>query len=216
MKQYVVVDLEMCRVPYSNRIKKYHCANETIQIGAVLLNKQYEKVEAFNTYVRPEFGALDWFITNLTGITVKDLKSAPTMREAIKAFIKWVPEDAVVVSWSDSDLKQIRKETAAKSIEDDRLEAMLATWVDCQKMFSDRLDEKRIFRLSEALIFADIIQEGKEHDGLIDAQNTAKLFAKMMLEPKLVMNSYYERAQCENNERLCFSIGELFTKLQLA
>ena len=98
MNQYVVVDLEMCKVPYSNRKKEFHGANETIQIGAVLLNEKYEVVDEFNTYVRPEFGSLDWFITNLTGITSKDLKSAPTMREAMKAFIAWIPEDAFVVN----------------------------------------------------------------------------------------------------------------------
>ena len=98
MNQYVVVDLEMCKVPYLNRKKEFHGANETIQIGAVLLNENYEVVDEFNTYVRPEFGSLDWFITNLTGITPKDLKSAPTMREAMKAFIFWIPEDAFVVS----------------------------------------------------------------------------------------------------------------------
>ena len=40
MNQYVVVDLEMCKVPYSNRKKEFHGANETIQIGAVLLNEK--------------------------------------------------------------------------------------------------------------------------------------------------------------------------------
>lgn len=42
MNQYVVVDLGMCKVPYSNRKKEFHGANETIQIGAVLLNENYE------------------------------------------------------------------------------------------------------------------------------------------------------------------------------
>lgn len=55
-------------------------------------------------------------------------------------------------------------------------------------MFSERLEEERIFRLSEALIAADIIQEGHEHDGLVDTENTAKLFAKMALEPELQLN----------------------------
>lgn len=216
MNQYVVVDLEMCKVPYSNRKKEFHGANETIQIGAVLLNKKYEVVDEFNTYVRPEFGSLDWFITNLTGITSKDLKSAPTMREAMKAFIAWIPEDAFVVSWSDNDLKQIQKEAEAKLIEEERLESILATWIDCQKMFSERLEEERIFRLSEALIAADIIQEGHEHDGLVDAENTAKLFAKMMLEPEFKLNSYFESAHSESSDSLCFTMGDLFKNLQLA
>lgn len=99
----------MCKVPYSNRKKEFHGTNETIQIGAVLLNKKYEVVDEFNTYLKSEFESLDWFITNLTGITSKDLKSALTMIETMKAFIAWIPEDAFVVSWSDNDLQQIQK-----------------------------------------------------------------------------------------------------------
>ena len=34
---YLVIDLEMCRVPRDYRNKAYHYAYETIQIGAVLL-----------------------------------------------------------------------------------------------------------------------------------------------------------------------------------
>lgn len=83
-------------------------------------------------------------------------------------------------------------------------------------MFSERLDEERIFRLSEALIATDIIQEGHEHDGLVGAENTAKLFAKMMLEPELKLNSYFESAHNECNDTLCFSMGDLFKNLQLA
>ena len=83
-------------------------------------------------------------------------------------------------------------------------------------MFSERLDEERIFRLSEALIATDIIQEGHEHDGLVDAENTAKLFTKMMLEPELKLNSYFESAHNECNDTLCFSMGDLFKNLQLA
>ena len=66
------------------------------------------------------------------------------------------------------------------------------------------------------IIAADIIQEGHEHDGLVDAENTAKLFAKMMLEPELKLNSYFESAHNESNGSLCFSMGDLFKNLQLA
>ncbi len=60
MNQYVVVDLEMCKVPYSNRKKEFHGANETIQIGAVLLNENYEVVDEFNTYVRRKRLRQNW------------------------------------------------------------------------------------------------------------------------------------------------------------
>lgn len=60
MNQYVVVDLEMCKVPYLNRKKEFHGANETIQIGAVLLNENYEVVDEFNTYVRRKRLRQNW------------------------------------------------------------------------------------------------------------------------------------------------------------
>ena len=131
-------------------------------------------------------------------------------------FINWIPQNALAVSWSDTDLKQLQNETVAKSINHERLKPLFSTWIDCQKMFSDKLDEKRRFRLSEALIATDIIQEGHEHDGLVDAQNTAKLFAKIMMEPELKLNSYFEKARSEDNDTLFFSMGELFGNLQLA
>lgn len=39
MCKYAVVELEMCKVPFSKRTNKDMCAREVIQIGAVLLNK---------------------------------------------------------------------------------------------------------------------------------------------------------------------------------
>ena len=216
MSQYVVVDLEMCRVPQEKRKTGFRWANETIQIGAVLLNEQYEVIDEFNEFVSPEYGCLDWYITRLTGITSRDLKDAPKMQDALIRFIDWIPEDGLAVSWSDNDLKQIRHEAEAKNIEDSRLNRIIGTWIDCQKMFSDRLQDKRIYKLSEALIAADIIQEGQEHNGLIDAINTAKLFSKMMKEPEMKLNSIFTNARSEEVVPLSFSIGDLFSNLQLA
>ena len=64
--------------------------------------------------------------------------------------------------------------------------------------------------------YSMLIQEGHEHDGFVDAENTAKLFAKMVLEPELKLNSYFESAHNECNDTLCFCMGDLFKNLQLA
>ena len=45
MGTYVVIDLEMCRVPKKCRTEEYHWTNETIQIGAVVLNENMEITE---------------------------------------------------------------------------------------------------------------------------------------------------------------------------
>ena len=209
MGKYVVVDLEMCKVPYDKRNEQFHWGSETIQIGAVLLDEEYQIVDEFNTYVAPEFGRLDWKISDLTGIKQQNLKSAPVMRDALMRFVSWIPEGAQVVSWSDNDLKQIGHEAESKNIVIDRLEGIFEGWIDCQKIFSEKIKDNKNFSLFEALIATDIMQEGQEHDGLVDAKNTAKLFAKLMTEPELRLNKIYENARSDESDRWSFSCGDL-------
>ena len=57
--KYVVVDLEMCKVPYRARTNRFRFGRETIQIGAVLLNDSSEIVDEFVTYVAPQYGFID-------------------------------------------------------------------------------------------------------------------------------------------------------------
>ena len=99
----------MCKVPKAFRCKEYKYSQETIQIGAVLLDENYEIVSKFSTYVKPQYGQMDSFISRLTGIGVADIIDAPNMCDALEMFSKWLPDsDVCCVSWSNSDDCQIR------------------------------------------------------------------------------------------------------------
>lgn len=215
MCKYAVVDLEMCRVPYGARKGKYRWANETIQIGAVLLNEALEIIDEFVTYVSPEYGFIDTYINNLTGISRSDVATAPSMESALQSFVNWVPDDTKIVSWSNNDEIQIRHEISAKEIEVDGLEELLDCWIDCQKTFSEKMHNERCYKLSEALVAADILYEDGAHDGLIDAYNTALLFAKMEREDEIVLNPYYKKAVSDKEETTGFTMGSLFAGLNL-
>ena len=91
-------------------------------------------------------------------------------------------------------------------------------WTDCQKTFSAKLDTNRCFKLSEALVAADISYEGRAHDGLSDAYNTALLFAKMETEKDFSITEIYESTQKAEIEHLSCSLGDLLggISLQLA
>lgn len=191
MSKYAVIDLEMCFVPHKPENAAFMHRNELIQIGAVLLNDAYEEEDSFMTLVAPRYGAIDDYIEKLTGISPAAAAKAPCTEDALGAFIDWLPEDAVIVSWSDTDRFQIIHEMEFKHISLPRMDGYLETWIDCQQMFSEKMDAAKIYKLSEALIIADIDSVDGEHDALIDARNTAKLFAKMQLEPVLKLNSYY-------------------------
>ena len=215
MCNFAVVDLEMCRVPYGARKGKFRWANETIQIGAVLLNEALEIVDEFVTYVSPEYGFIDTYINKLTGIGRSDVSNAPTMEAALKAFVDWMPKGTKVVSWSNNDELQIRHEIESKGIEIARLDEILETWIDCQKTFADKMHNQRCYRLSEALVAADINYEDGAHDGLVDAYNTALLFAKMEKEEELILNSYYQRVVTGEPENTGFTLGNLFAGMDL-
>ena len=156
MSKYVIVDLEMCRVPKGFKRENFKSACELIEIGAVLLDDTYEIVDRFKIYVSPEYGEVDQYIQNLTGITKADTKDAPTTKEALELFVNWLPEDAILVSWSDNDEKQIRKEAELKNLDIPGLDKYLDNWEDCQKTFSEKMNSPKNYRLSEALIIADI------------------------------------------------------------
>ncbi|MBP3569679.1 MAG: exonuclease domain-containing protein [Lachnospiraceae bacterium] len=215
MCKYAVVDLEMCKVPYSVRKEHYQWGRETIQIGAVLLNEDLEITDRFVTFVFPQYGFIDTYINKLTGINAGDVATAPDMKTALQAFVNWLPEDTKVVSWSNSDEVQIRHEITSKEIEIDGLEELLENWIDCQQTFAEKMHTQRCYRLSEALVAADIFYEDGAHDGLVDAYNTALLFAKMEKEQDLVLNPYYESILTGESKGDKVTLGDLFSGINL-
>lgn len=213
---YVVLDLEMCNVPKGMR-SYFRRANEIIQIGAVRVNSSYEIVDKFDMYVKPEFGKLDTTISALTGIRYDDLKGAKGIKEVMKEFINWIGNDEVMmVSWSDTDYHQIKRECELKNIVSDDLDRILSNWNDCQKTFCERLDKSRLVSLEEALISTGIQTEGSAHNGYYDAYNTALLFVKMEKEQIITFDPVYEKAKNGEIEHLSFSLGDLFGSLCLS
>lgn len=215
-RAYIVIDLEMCKVPKKNRTKEYHYKNEIIQIGAVKLDANFAELDRFTSYVRPRFGEIDEFIENLTGISQKQIEDAPVLEEAISKFNEWINDDnAVMVSWSMSDLKQLRYEMSAKGIIDSAMEGYFDKWVDCQEMFGISINARDRWGLERAIYAANIQAEGQMHDGLMDAVNTASLFRLIKTEPDFKLIDVYESTRTEEVEHLSFSMESLFAGLNM-
>lgn len=212
---YVVLDLEMCNV---NRTmaRQYGLKNEIIQVGAVLLDQGFEKAGEFNRYVKPVYGRIDGFIHKLTGIDVSDVSDAEDLETVLREFLSWMPEDAVIVSWSMSDRGQLFGEMRAKGICFEELDRRYESWVDCQQIFGERINVSRCYSLEEALVAADIVTDGRAHNGLADAYNTALLYAKLSTEQEFQMNPYYRQArEAKHDSHLNYSIGDLLSGMDL-
>jgi len=212
---YVVLDLEMCRVTESN--SRYKCKMEIIQIGAVLLNQSFDIISKFDRYVKPRFGRIDCFISNLTGIKGRDVANAAELGQVLVEFIEWMPKDSVIVSWSMTDKNQLFSEMKAKGLQFDNMDDKYASWIDCQPMFGEKVNMRRRYSLEEALIVADIFTEGSPHNGLVDASNTALLFAKMNTEKNFELNPYYKKAHEEKADKpLSCSMGEMLAGMDFS
>ncbi|MCR5356877.1 MAG: exonuclease domain-containing protein [Lachnospiraceae bacterium] len=182
--KYAVIDLEMCRVPKSSDNGEYRWSRETIQIGAVLLDENLNVVKKFSTFVRPRFGRIDPLTGYLTGITAENVNNADYFEDAIGRFLRWLKDyDVRCVSWSYPVENQIRREVEAKGINDPRLNALLDSWITCQKLFDEKMDTDKPLSLAEALSVSDIRNAGMAHDSLVDAYNTALLFKKVLSRP---------------------------------
>lgn len=208
MHYTVVVDLEMCNVSKAQR-RNYNYRQEIIQIGATALDENYEVVDGFCCYVKPEFGDIDEYIKSLTGITRADVAKAQNVEAAINNFVNWLPQDVTIVSWSMHDKTQFFRETEAKNIVNEKLNSLMDTWIDCQPMFAEKMNNERQYRLQEALVAADIDSQGNAHDGLSDAYNTALLYKKIVTEPVFTLNRYYAVAEEEETEVLTTNLADL-------
>lgn len=197
---YLVIDLEMGEVDPKDRESLGGLAKEIIQLGAVLLNDTFSVTREFNAYVRPQIGYVSRYVQKMTGITNGMLRHAMEIREVLFEFSEWLPEEELVaISWSDSDERQLFSEMRAKKIRIKKLEALFPGWVDFQTDFGRMLGLRERCSLSEALRIAHVHPEGKEHDGLCDARNTALLLSKLKKSKKAKLHLTPFRAPQQRN-----------------
>ena len=213
---HLVIDLEMCKVPRYCRSKNYKYALETIQIGAVLLDEDFKQIGTLTQYVHPDYGTIDYFIENLTGISSCNVKNAPRIQEALMHLVDWLgAREYKIYAWSKSDYDQLRHEFRAKGINNSKLAAFMDPdrWIDYQDVFVKRYDFSRAIGLEEALNRAEIEAEGRFHDGLDDAINTGKLIEKLENDPNYQLNGY--NVPQLTSEALGYSLGSLFAGIKL-
>ncbi|KAK2817338.1 hypothetical protein Q5P01_025529 [Channa striata] len=139
--------------------EKNNYSQEIIEFPAVLLNTSTGEIESeFHTYVQPqEHPILSSFCSELTGITQMQLCT----------FLTWSDWDLGVCLQYECKRKQLHKPE------------VLNSWIDLRstyRLFYNRKPKG----LNGALQDLGIQFSGREHSGLDDSRNTAKLAAKMM------------------------------------
>ena len=177
---------------------------------AVRLDYDYELIDTFKTYVKPEVGRIEEFCMQLTGITNEMVENAPPLEHALVKFEKWVgTEDTNFYAWSKSDYLQLTNEMTFKNIDNERILNMAEKFIDFQLIFGLAIGIDKNLSLTNALGSANIEFEGNAHDALNDAKNTAALLKLYSSKEEFtrVMNPI---KNAFSNKESCFtSLGNL-------
>lgn len=176
----IFIDLEMHPIPQIHKEERTICTQETIEIGAVMLNEANEEISSFCEFVHPVFVTKIYSkFRKLTGITTEDIENAAPLSDVLPRFIEWCGTSYEIYSWSDSDIWQIMNETRLKNLQDMKgLSYMLNHWKDFQQDFCDLLHLEKVLNLGRAVTLAGLDFSGREHDGLADARTTSRLYVE--------------------------------------
>ena len=174
----VVIDLEFTPVP--RQYWRQGLRHEIIEVGAVKLDPSGVVAGEFSHMVRPTLApSVAGEVFRLTGIGNRDVACARPIGAVLQALSAWIgPERVRMVTWSKSDLRQIREECAAKGID----VPLPSRWMDIQRLYTHLmgLSRGRMVALSDAAEWFGITTDHTSaHRALYDAQITAEVFRMM-------------------------------------
>lgn len=189
---------------------------EIIEIGAVLLDRDFEVVKEYSTYVRPNDLRISRKVKRLTNITEEQLLTAPKIEEALCGLLAITPDlgKTTLYTWSDSDTKAISCELDSKDIQIDSIKELCDGYVDIQEIFGERVGIENSINLTKALNMIGLEFDGKEHGALADSVNTAQILKEIETNDDIKetidnINSYM------TSEPLTSSMGSLFANIVL-
>ncbi|NXJ90440.1 ERI2 exoribonuclease, partial [Corythaixoides concolor] len=194
---------------------------EIIEFPAVLLNTATGEIESeFHTYVQPqEHPILSEFCTELTGITQDQVDEGVPLNICLSQFLKWIQKiqkekkiifssdtprcstseakPCTFVTWTDWDLGVcLQYECKRKQL---RKPDILNSWIDLKATYRTFYNRKPN-GLSGALQDLGIAFAGREHSGLDDSRNTARLAWRLICDGcVLKVTKSLDKAQPKSN-----------------
>jgi len=219
---HIFVDLEFLESERKFR-KHPNCSRlEIIEFGAVVLDDNLHEISCFKSYVKPQFSSrIRSKIKDLTGITDSMVACADDFQTVLYRFCDWCAQygpELTFYEWSDSDLKQILRESHKKGVElNAQQQELLQNWQDAQRIYGDMVETQTQIALETAVWTIGESIAGKLHDALWDARNTARVYRLMQDEENVSLAKQMLHHGTPQESFTC-TLADLFdfSKLQLA
>lgn len=214
--KYIVLDLEMNPIINKFKAERCICKNEIVEIGAILVDENYEKKSQYRQYVKPQYNEIGRRYEELTGVTNELVKDAPHFKDAMDNFCQWqkdccsADEEVAVYAWSENDRRQMEQEFMLKQMKLGDYSVLRCSWYDLQKEYCTMLGLQRMITLQAAVGAMGEAFVGRMHDALWDAENTARIFilSRDKTNFKKVMKPVLEVLQ--PRRPMTYSLGDLF------
>lgn len=208
----LVIDLEMNGM-HTEEIPM----GEIIEIGAVILDEEFEIIDKYSTYIKPDNLKVSQGVQRLTSITEEKLVKAPNIKEALENLLQITPDinNTTLYTLSDSDTNAIECELNSKSIQIKDIKRLCSNFIDIQEIFGERVGIENRINLTKALNMIGLEFNGKEHGALADAINTAQILKEIETNQDIKktidnINGYMQ------SEPLTASIASLFSNIKLS
>lgn len=210
----VVVDFEFCKVNKKQRsLTGTHLYQEIIEFGAIMLDENMNIIGKFQKFVKPQYGTVSAFISNLTGIAPDMLEEEQPFNKVLTEFLQWIGNtDFQIASWSMSDYRQLYEEICDKCADED-YSYIFDGWMDIQREFGDRIGYKAALSLENAMSAIDERFEGKAHDALVDAENTALLVSLLADKKQFDIRTKTMQELLKPSEEEGTTLGSMFGDL---
>ncbi len=176
MSNYIVFDLEWNQgdAPVTRNGKTL--TFEIVEIGAVKLNENREKIGEFSCLIKPQVHRHMHRITGkIIHLSMEDLEKGDTFEKAAGDFLEWCGEEPKFCSWGPLDLTEFQRNLDFFGLP--LLSDRPLAFYDVQKLYSLAYDDGRSRRSLEAA--TDELALEKDipfHRALADAEYTAKIF----------------------------------------
>ncbi len=178
-KNYIVFDLEWNQgnAPVTQNGKTL--SFEIVEIGAVKLNENKEKIGEFSRLIKPQIHKHMHRITGkLIHLSMEDLENEEVFQEVAKDFLDWCGDDPMFCSWGPSDLTEFQRNLDFFNMP--LLSDRPIAFYDVQKLYSLAFDDGKSRKsLSTAVEELKLESDIPFHRALADAEYTAEIFKRL-------------------------------------
>ena len=154
---------------------------EIIEIGAVKLDESFNEVDKFSRLIKPVFyKKMSHIITDLTGITDKDLQNKKGFKAVAEEFLNWCGDEYIMCTFGNQDIYELGINMYYHNMEIPWKYPMY--YIDVQKLFGIMKGEESSQRSLEMVsMYMGIPQKKSYHRALTDAVYTAEVLKKISI-----------------------------------